>query len=249
MRYVDLTHPFGHDTPPWMNLPSPLITVTSRFSTNGVFSQKVETVLHTGTHIDAPIHFIPGAADMASIPLEQLIGDGVIVDISDCVGEWDVIMPEHITSKVEVRKGDIVIYHTGFHHYYTYGDHPDEEKYMCRHPGGGKELADWIVDMELKWTGVDCGSAEHPMNNLVKVLRPDLRAEYERRIGMDVETKFPPETYCCMHRVPFRKGIVHVENVGGDIDLLLNCRVKIGAFPWRFQGGEGSICRVVAFVE
>ena len=34
----------------------------------------------------------------------------------------------------------------------------------------------------------------------------------------------------------------------GDIDNALNVRCKIGAFPWRFVGGEASICRVVAFI-
>jgi hypothetical protein len=37
--------------------------------------------------------------------------------------------------------------------------------------------------------------------------------------------------------------------VGGDIDLLLNQRVTIGCFPWRFVDGESSICRIVAMVE
>ena len=33
------------------------------------------------------------------------------------------------------------------------------------------------------------------------------------------------------------------------MDLLLNQRVTIGCFPWRFVDGEASIARVVAFVE
>jgi kynurenine formamidase len=31
--------------------------------------------------------------------------------------DWDVIKPEHILDRVEVRRGDIVIIHTGFHRY------------------------------------------------------------------------------------------------------------------------------------
>jgi kynurenine formamidase len=54
-----------------------------------------------------------GRDDIASIPLTQLYGDGVIVDISDEVGEFNIIKPEHITKKIEVRTGDILIYHTG----------------------------------------------------------------------------------------------------------------------------------------
>jgi len=40
-----------------------------------------------------------------------------------------------------------------------------------------------------------------------------------------------------------------LENLGGEIELIAGRRVDIGAFPWRWQGGEGCICRVAAFVE
>jgi hypothetical protein len=36
--------------------------------------------------------------------------------------------------------------------------------------------------------------------------------------------------------------------VGGDIDLLVNRRVQVGCFPWRFVDGEASIARIVAMV-
>lgn len=51
-----------------------------------------------------------------------------------------------------------------------------------------------------------------------------------------------------MHRVPFRQHILHVENLGGDLDQVLNTRCLIGVFPWKFIGGEASISRVVAFL-
>ena len=52
-----------------------------------------------------------------------------------------------------------------------------------------------------------------------------------------------------MHIEMFPHGIIHAECVGGDIDLLVNQRAKIGFFPWRFVDGESSIGRCVAFVE
>jgi len=47
----------------------------------------------------------------------------------------------------------------------------------------------------------------------------------------------------------FPEGIIHAECIGGDIDLLVNRRVQIGFFPWRFVDGESSIGRCVAFVD
>jgi hypothetical protein len=52
-----------------------------------------------------------------------------------------------------------------------------------------------------------------------------------------------------MHIELFPHGIIHAECVGGDIDLILNERVQIGFFPWRFVDGEASIGRCVAFVD
>lgn len=38
---------------------------------------------HTGTHIDAPIHFLPGGAGADKVPLENLIGPARVIEIKD----------------------------------------------------------------------------------------------------------------------------------------------------------------------
>jgi arylformamidase len=248
MKLVDLTQPWGTMAPPFPTDPSPVISVVSRISRGASFSQKVETSMHCGTHIDAPIHFVSGGKDMASVPLEQLYGDGVIVDISDVCGEFDIIKPHHITDKMEVERGDILIIHTGFHHFYFNGPTPDETAYFCKHPGPTREFAEWAIERRLKWIGFDCGSADHPMNNIIQDLRPDIAREFEKKVGRKASEVFPREGWNSMHRLLFPHGIIHAENVGGDIDEVLNTRTKVGAFPWRWVGGDGSICRIVAFL-
>jgi kynurenine formamidase len=228
--------------------PSPVIRSLARLPANGRFSLEVTTSMHVGTHIDAPNHFVSGGADVASLPLELLFGEGVVVDISDLVREWDEILPEHIESRVEIRDGDIVIVHTGWHRYFACGSEPNEERYMCEHPGGYLALARWIVARHLRWIGFDLPGADHPMNTTIRDLRPDLVARFEARTGRPVEETFPREFLAAMHTIPFAAGIVHAENVGGDIAQVLNRRLTIGAFPWRFVGGDASICRIVAFM-
>ena len=74
----------------------------------------------------------------------------MIVDISDKVGDWDVITPDMITSaNVKVEKGDILILHTGYHRYYEGRREQDLVRYFCLHPGGAKELVDWMLDMKM----------------------------------------------------------------------------------------------------
>ena len=249
-RLVDLTHPWGANTPPFVGLEFPSVSVTHRFATDSTFMTRVATSMHCGTHIDSPRHFVDGGLDMASMPLETFYGEGVIVDISDGLGEWDVIRPSRITDRVEIREGDIVIYYTGWSRYYEYGETPDDKKFVFYQPGGGRELAQWIVDMKLRWTGVDTGTPEHPMlNPPFRDGYPELVREYEERYSVDVEAVFPREDLAVMHRLPFRHGIVHVENVGGDVRSVLDRRLKLCAFPWKFVGGDASICRLVGFLD
>jgi kynurenine formamidase len=249
MRVVDLTQPFSMHTPGWVGYPSPKISYFQRHHTHGIVSQYLETPLHVSTHLDAEMHIRSGGADIASIPLSTLVGEGVIVDISDVVDDWTLIRPEHLTRKIQIRDGDIVVYHTGWHRFYNGCAQENEVRYFCMHPGGGRELAEWLVSMKIRWWAFDTGSADHPMNTSIRYKRPDLAREYRRRTGRDPEEEFPEQDLFVMHHVPFGAGIVHVENAGGDIERVLNQRCIIGCFPWRFVGGEASLCRLVAFLN
>ncbi len=250
MRAVDLTHRFSIHTPGWVGYPSPKLSYFQRHATQGIVSQLLELPLHSGTHFDAEMHIVSGGKDLASVPLDRLFRQGVIVDVSGEVDDWGLIEPHHVTDKIEVRKGDILLYHTGYHRYYNGGAEEDEERYFLRHPGGSRAFAEWIVEMELAWTGFDCGSGDNPMNTSIRTKwRPEIAAQYRELTGNDPDAVFPPEDLFVMHRVPFRAGITHVENLGGDIEQVLNRRCLIGAFPIPIEGGEASPCRVVAFVE
>ncbi|MQA73396.1 MAG: cyclase family protein [Solirubrobacterales bacterium] len=249
MKPIDLTHTFSIHTPGWVGYPSPKLSYFQRLATHGIVSQWLELPLHSGTHLDGELHYISGGNDMRSIPIDRLCREGVIVDISDAMEDWTVITPEHITERAEVRKGDILLYHTGYHRYYNGRAEEDEERYFLRHPGGHRELAEWIVEMELAWTGFDCASGDHPMNTSIRDKRPDARKAFEKQVGKSVDEAFPEEDLFVMHEVPFRNGITHLENMGGDIDQALGQRCTIGAFPIPIEGGEASPCRLVAFVD
>lgn len=249
MKLYDLTQTFSIHTPGWVGYPSPKLSYFQRHATHGIVSQMLELPLHSGTHFDAEFHIISGGKDMKSVPLDVLCREGVIVDISDQMEDFAVIKPSMITDRMEVKKGDILIYHTGYHRYYNGSAEEDEERYFLRHPGGDREFAQWIVDMELAWTGFDCASGDHPMNTSIRHKRPDARAVYEEQMGGDVNDFFPEEDLFVMHRLPFSNGITHVENMGGEVEQVLNRRCLIGAFPMPIEGGEASPCRLVAFVD
>src|SRR4051812_15751834 len=81
LRMVDLSHPLSIHTPGWVGYPGMKLYYTQNMQTNRIVSQRLESSLHVGTHLDAPLHGVAGGSDMASLPLDRLCREGVIVDI------------------------------------------------------------------------------------------------------------------------------------------------------------------------
>jgi kynurenine formamidase len=201
--------------------------------------------------------------DMASYPLDFLVGPGAVVDVSAHMDDWAVITPQMIeAAPVEVHEGDILIIHTGWHRYWEGRPQQDLVRYFCMHPGGGVELARWMLEMEISWWGIDAGSGDHPINTTIRSMRPDITARFERHVGMSALEYFGEYEYnhhlsgrkitedlFPMHYLAFPGGCIHAENVGGNIDRVLNTRCVIGAFPWKFEGGEACPCRIIAFLD
>jgi arylformamidase len=253
MKLIDLTIPIGIATPPWPTYEPLQLKYFKRLAPNGANGQVLTHSNHVGTHLDGEIHFYTPGKDIASLDMDFLCGPGAVVDLSDAVGDYDIYTSEMVEERVEVKEGDILIIHTGYHRYGW--DHPtaDEIRYMVKHPGPDREFALWCREKKIKWIGVDCGSADHPMNTIIRDWMPrqakEADAHFRKKYGQPLAERFDDSKYQLMHIELFPYGIIHAECVGGDIDLLLNERCTIGCFPWRFVDGESSIARIVAFVE
>jgi len=169
------------------------------------------------------------------------------------VADYDIYTSEMIEERVEVKEGDILIIHTGFHHFGWDMPTANEIRYMVQHPGPDREFAVWAKGKKLRWIGVDCGSADHPMNTIIRDWMPrqarQAEAHFQKKYGKGLAEVFDDTKYQLMHIEMFPEGIIHAECIGGELDLLLNQRVKIGFFPWRFVDGESSIGRCVAFLD
>lgn len=259
-KIYDLSQPLDQNCSFWPFYPPFEVKYIKRKAEHGVNAQYIMTSNHMGTHLDAPRHFVTNGRTIDEIPLEWLWGPGVIVDLSDVLDELDIFTPEMIEERVEVRKGDILLIHTGWHKYAQYGEQPDEEKYIHRHPGPHHSIVDWLIEKEIKIWGVDMISTDHPMNLPIgRFLGKGglehwqrVRAQVEAKFGADkVDELFPPEAYQLTHNALFPHDCMHVENLGGDIGLkeLHNRRLTIGVFPWLFKGGEAAFCRVVAWLD
>ena len=135
MKFIDLTIPLGIGTPPWPTYEPLQVKYFKRLAPNGANGQVVTHSNHVGTHLDGEIHFYTPGKDIAGLDFDFLTGDAAIVDLSDCCGDYDVYTPEMIEDRVEVRERDILIIHTGYHHFGWDQPYGNEVRYMVMHPG------------------------------------------------------------------------------------------------------------------
>jgi kynurenine formamidase len=174
------------------------------------------------------------------------------------VGDYELYGPEHFErwekdTGLRIERGDILVIHTGYHRHYpenwTDKSQVDETKYFIRHPGPTRAFAEWVLKRGVRWIAVDAGSADHPMNTVIRRIRADEAEEAEKKLGRSLDEIFPKADYQIMHTLLFPHDIIHIENLGGQIDEVLDQKITLGCFPWRFQGGEASPCRAVAILE
>lgn len=83
-RPIDLTHPIreGMVSFPSPNHPAPQVTVLARHENQGRMTHRLVLGTHTGTHLDAPLHFIPGGEAVNSLALERLVGPAHVADLT-----------------------------------------------------------------------------------------------------------------------------------------------------------------------
>ena len=166
-----------------------------------------------------------------------------------------------IEARVEIREGDILLLHTGWHRYAQFGAEPDEEKYIHLHPGAHPKhggVAAREEDPRLG-RGLHFHRPPHEPARSAAFLGKGMhghcdrvRALCEEKFGADEMAElFPDSAYQLTHNALFPHDCMHIENLGGDIDAdeLQNRRVTLGCFPWKFKGGEAAFCRVVAFPD
>jgi kynurenine formamidase len=110
--------------------------------------------LHTATHIDAPYHFVPGGVTIDRVPLDQLMGPGVLFDVQRIAGarhRLTVAEMEKCASASQVRDR-IAVVATGW----SDQTFADARRYFFEGPTLSPEAAQWLVDAGVKAVVLDC---------------------------------------------------------------------------------------------
>ncbi|MBD9329758.1 cyclase family protein, partial [Mycobacterium tuberculosis] len=108
LEFYDLSHPWGHGAPAWPYFEDVQIERLHGMAKSRVLTQKITTVMHSGTHIDAPAHVVEGTPFLDEIPLSAFFGTGVVVSIPK--GKWGMVTAEDLQNATpDIRPGDIVV--------------------------------------------------------------------------------------------------------------------------------------------
>ena len=184
---------------------------------------------HGGTHIDAPIHFAEGKRTVEQIPIEQLVGPAVVIDVttgaeSDAdyqVSIADIVAFEERHGTIEPET--IVLIRSGWSRYW-----PDAGKYLgsdvpgdiqnLHFPGVSPEAAEALVQRKVAVVGIDTASIDHGSTR-------DFRT----------------------HQVLAEAEIAILENVA-RLDELSATGAFVFALPMKIGGGSGGPCRIVALM-
>ena len=108
--------------------------------------------LHSGTHVDAPAHFIEGGAKVDSMPLDSLLGEAEVIEVATNV---DVIDETFVAANC-ARGSQRVLFKTRNSVYWGDTERGFHEDYVYIDP----DAAHWLVESGVKLVGIDYLSVE-----------------------------------------------------------------------------------------
>ncbi len=112
---------------------------------------------HTGTHIDAPRHFIPKGKTIDQIPLSQLIGTATLIDFS-YLDEFYEISLEELEKKLKGKNVEKIVAR------FDWDLNLNTTKYYTHHPFFSEEACKWLVKKGCKLLGLDTPQPDNPKN-------------------------------------------------------------------------------------
>lgn len=152
---VDLTQVLANGMPIYPGDPAPSFESYATIAKNGVNLTRLVLGSHTGTHTDAPKHFISGGISVDEIPPSKLIGEAYVADLSQ-LPMGSGITPPDLESKLgnSVNEDDIVICYTGCSE--RWGDESVCKNYTYL----TGEAARYFVSRKVRAVGIDFLSVE-----------------------------------------------------------------------------------------
>ncbi len=148
MRILDISLPISESLVVWPKDPPIRITQPRHFDKgdHAVVSH-LDLGAHSGTHIDAPAHFIPGGADLDSIPLDRLVGPALVVHVPDA----DLITPQVLDTLGIPLGTRRILFRTRNSELWADGHTLFDERFVAISEAG----AQWLIERGAWLVGID----------------------------------------------------------------------------------------------
>jgi kynurenine formamidase len=224
---VDLTHPLGPSSPAWPGAKHVAVTVEADYP-QGYFARHFAAPEHSGTHVDAPAHFVKGAATVDNIAVADLRAAAVVVDVSARAAT---------NADTTVEVADLEAWER------AHGKMPDRALVIAR-SGWSERWSD-----EARYRNADAKGVMHFPGFSTAALRW-LLARHPDFVGLGVDTLSTDtgaSTDFGAHRALHGAGKYGVENLA-NLGALPARGATVIVAPLKLAGGSGAPARVLADV-
>lgn len=227
-KVIDLSNPVHDGMPVWPTFPEVDVTRTAWAARDGYTMERIQMNTHTGTHIDAPRHFIPDGKTLDDFPVDKFMGPGVALDLSDIEPEGTITVPRLEEFEEHINEDEVVMLHIGWNQHY--GLTPE---YLFEFPALTGDAAQWLANRNVKAVGTE-GASVGGWVDEVPAHGP----------ATDVH---PAES----HLPLLENDILPVEEVRHLDKVLQGAETRRAFFfypPLNFNGTSGSMVRAFAFL-
>lgn len=230
VKIVDLSHVLYNWMPIWPTQSTFLYEQKSNVARDGATIHVIrQMTTHTGTHVDAPLHFVVGGKTVDQLPIETFSGEGTVLDLSYKKAKEEITVEDLKPFGKEIKSKEILFLSTGWDKKIGYN-----HEWLFEWPYLVEETAKYLVEKGVKALGVDTLS--------VGGWDRDLPGH-----GPVAKKGSPDET----HRILLKAGIILVEALK-DLDKVLDGAKSKRAYfiyaPIAILGAEGGPCRALALL-
>jgi arylformamidase len=223
MKYRTLSYPLSHQSPVHKGLLKPSIKPNRQTSEGEIYnSYLIHVENHSGTHIDAPAHFLPNGKKIADYPPEELIFTSPL--ILECPkGDNEFITIENIM-KVDLDGVDCLFFRTGFGKYRKL----DTELYLTQNPGVSPELVMFIRE-------------NHPSIRCLGTDTISISSYQKADLGI--------KAHLNAFQDGIGEPLILVEDLNLQVLEDLELVVQVLVIPWQIVGVDSAPCTVLALLN
>lgn len=158
-RLLCLSHTLTDGMPAYPGDPPPQLSALATVEPDGYTAYRLCSGLHVGTHVDAPIHMVPGGKYIDDFPPDAFTGPGRLLDV-----RGQAIIDADVLAQATLEPGEILLLLTG--HAQLFG----QAAYYESAPVVTEAFARALVERRVKALGMDTPSPDRPPFEVHRIL-------------------------------------------------------------------------------